>query len=183
MIINRTAALFILLILIPAISFCCSCVEPLPGTSEENQVLQELKDADAVFLGTVLSIWPTPMFNKRVTILVHKSWKGIDSEKVVVGTGLGGGDCGYRFNRGEQYLVYAYLDEGKLYTSICSRTTNVKHAAIDLKVLGTSMYSPKMSSLSSTQLKFPWLFPLTMFFAVSLFMFFMYRIFRSARQK
>jgi hypothetical protein len=173
---------FALFSLISTLGISCSCAEPLPGTSEENQVLQELKDADTVFLGTVLSIWPTPTLEKRVTLLVHKSWRGKGSEKVVVRTGLGGGDCGFRFKRGEKYLVYAYVHEGRLSTHICSRTTNVVYAAFDLKILGTPLYEPKISSLNSVQVKFPVLLPLTTFFALALFILFLYRLYHRLKQ-
>jgi hypothetical protein len=54
----------------------------------------------------------------------------------VVGTGGGGGDCGYGFAAGEIYLVYAFERAGRLYTTICTRTRLVRDAAEDLASLG-----------------------------------------------
>src|SRR6185503_15210753 len=53
-------------------------------------------------------------------------------KEVEVRTGLGDSDCGYNFRLGGQYLVYAYGDEDKLATGICSRTRPVSEAADDL---------------------------------------------------
>jgi 5-hydroxyisourate hydrolase-like protein (transthyretin family) len=49
-------------------------------------------------------------------------------------TGLGGGDCGYGFKQGGQYLVYAHRNDKdkRLYTGICSRTRPLAEAADDL---------------------------------------------------
>ena len=48
-----------------------------------------------------------------------------------------GGDCGYNFQKGETYLVYAEDDEetGQLATSICHRTTRLSDAGADLAYL------------------------------------------------
>jgi len=37
---------------------------------------------------------------------------------------------------GERYLVFASLQNGKLFTANCSRTKRIEHAAEDLKQLG-----------------------------------------------
>jgi hypothetical protein len=55
---------------------------------------------------------------------------------VIVVTGRGGGDCGYRFEVGARYLVFAYGDDAKLETNICQRTKELAQAAEDLKLLG-----------------------------------------------
>ena len=55
---------------------------------------------------------------------------------VTVGTGAGGGDCGYAFETGETYLVYASGDVADLRTGICTRTRRVADAASDLSALG-----------------------------------------------
>ncbi len=41
---------------------------------------------------------------------------------LVVYTGMGGGDCGYPFQTGTRYLVYASAGNGQLMTGICSST-------------------------------------------------------------
>ena len=68
-------------------------------------------------------------------IKVLRSWKGVDTEKVTVYTGQGGGDCGMPLARGDHYLFYAYEWQNSLSVGICSRTAPIKSASSDLKFL------------------------------------------------
>jgi len=53
--------------------------------------------------------------------------------EVEIVTGLGGGDCGYAFQSGVDYFVYARKDgRGRLTTNICSRTRPLDQAEEDL---------------------------------------------------
>lgn len=109
--------------------------------------------SSAVFLGTVLSKEERKVEPRRreregenrgeyvppVTyrFAVQESFGGIEGGEVEVVTGMGGGDCGYRFVQGAQYVVYAHRDprSGRLSTSICSRTRPVADASEDLVFL------------------------------------------------
>ncbi len=68
-------------------------------------------------------------------------WKLVGNTTVQIQTGRGGGDCGYEFTIGSDYLVYASHAYGKpnayLVTSICSRTTELSQAAEDMAYLNT----------------------------------------------
>ncbi|HVS00951.1 MAG TPA: hypothetical protein VMW27_30300 [Thermoanaerobaculia bacterium] len=110
-------------------ALACSCA-PLPEP-------QQAKDqAAAVFTGTVLGI--TQEDNRRlVRLRVEESWKGAKCGEVTVTTGLGDADCGYAFQEGQTYLIYADKDRGKLTTNICSRTRPAAEAGDDLTALGT----------------------------------------------
>lgn len=140
--IDNMKAAFILFIILVGIlvnsgnAFACSCV--FPGTPRE-----ELERFDAVFLGKVLDI-DSLRYGYNVEFEVEKSWKGISEEKVVIGTGEGGGDCGYSFEKNEVYVVYAYhdayddyvyddYDDSGLKTGICSRTAKLEYAQEDLQ--------------------------------------------------
>ena len=97
----------------------------------------------AVFVGTVVSSKNAKStgqydFNSReVKFSVEEAFKGLSSTEVSVFTGWGGGDCGYPFQIGQQYLIYAYKDEktGRFGTSICSRTRQLSEAKDDLAYL------------------------------------------------
>ncbi len=109
--------------------------------------------ASAVFVGTVTSIKQRKTESVEVerkradtgeylspliyTFVVHKSFSGVDGSEVEVGSGRGGGDCGYEFVQGAQYVVYAYGDprNNLLSTSICTRTRLVAEADEDLAFL------------------------------------------------
>ena len=57
-----------------------------------------------------------------------------DLKEIVIETGLGGGDCGYDFRRGQDYIVYASKKpDGGWNTGICTPTRLVESAAEDLK--------------------------------------------------
>ena len=114
------------LLLLTSISgrlLACSCIG-------QRTVKEAIKRADAVVVGTVLSVqcsvltdWAmlemfpndTTMQNSpmskitiaRYDILVHDIYKGkITSDTLAIYTGIGGGDCGISFEIGEKYIVY-----------------------------------------------------------------------------
>ena len=71
---------------------------------------------------------------RRVTFAVKESFRGSRDKTIEVRTGMGGGDCGIDFQRGRDYLVYAYRPPTtrSLYTGVCTRTSRVENAANDL---------------------------------------------------
>lgn len=117
----------------------CSCVGP-------QDVATAVQLAGAVFVGRVVSVRDTrvgdgsahgPWPMRRVTLRVKRAWKGAETQDVVVLTGRGGGDCGFPFERGKTYLVYAHrMDSGGLGAGICGRTASLQRAAEDLEELG-----------------------------------------------
>ncbi|MFS8084052.1 MAG: carboxypeptidase regulatory-like domain-containing protein, partial [Acidobacteriota bacterium] len=110
----------------------CTCAGNHP-------VCQDYWEASAVFVGTVIDSrsvtikegeYPHEM--RLVRLSLDEAFRGVEGAEVEVLTGFGGGDCGFGFRQTEQYLVYAYQSEGKLYTSICSRTKSISEADKDL---------------------------------------------------
>ena len=72
-----------------------------------------------------------------VRFRVQERFRGATDNIVEVSTGRGGGDCGYPFQVGEAYLVYAFKagDSGTVRTGICSRTRPLEKASDDLEFL------------------------------------------------
>lgn len=71
--------------------------------------------------------------HRVVRFEVLEGFSGVDGTTVDVVTGMGGGDCGFEFETGKSYFVYARrLEDGSLSTSICSRTRPLDQAAADL---------------------------------------------------
>ena len=67
---------------------------------------------------------------------IEEAFKGIKSKSVKIATSARGGSCGYFFEVGKEYLVYAYgSSEDSLGTSICSRTRSASDAQDDLALL------------------------------------------------
>lgn len=93
---------------------------------------------DAIFLAQVVSIAtkPGPTYSPRtVSMRILEAFRGIEGESVEVTTGAGAGDCGYDFEAGRDYLVYAYRNGHRLATGICNRTRPVEEAEEDLDYL------------------------------------------------
>jgi len=112
---------------------------------------QNAFQVDAVFLGTVRALsmlgettdsrFPRPL----VVFAIEQAFRGVQDATVEVTTGMGGGDCGYPFKNGERYVVYALRGrDGRLSTSICTRTRLASQAADDLRFLG-QLSSPSVS--------------------------------------
>ncbi len=105
--------------------FACSCLQPQP-------VCEAFGSAKAVFVGEVIEGKSAERMSDMIgaktrdnsfVFKVSQNFFGAEEDKnITILTGFGFGDCGYPFQKGEKYLVYAYEHEGKLYTSICSRT-------------------------------------------------------------
>ena len=84
---------------------------------------------------------------RTVRIRIGEVLSGVEpgQQEIEILTGLGGGDCGYPFQTGADYVVYAYMNsDGHLETGICSRTRPLAQAADDLA------YFHSMASASST---------------------------------
>jgi len=103
--------------------FACSCV-PQGDESIEPQVKEAYTNSTAVFVGEVVEVIQKPdTFITEVKFKVLKSWKNEFKDTASITTGRGGGDCGYEFEVGKRYLVYADGDKNKLRTNICTRTS------------------------------------------------------------
>jgi hypothetical protein len=90
--------------------------------SEPPAPIEAYKSADAVFVGTVLSGNPEGDDSKRYVFEVVESLKGRMGQRVEVVSNRSSGTCGFRFQDGGRYLVYANLNQGTLWTSDCHRT-------------------------------------------------------------
>lgn len=148
------AALFAILIILsfpfaPLPASACSCAAPPDPQTAKDQ-------AAAVFTGKVIQVtdrsdwrkWvpftSRPVLNGVEVVLdVQSTWKGVEYTPVLITTSGYGGSCGFPFQIGGEFLIYAYRGEGdELSTSICSRTTPLLNASADLLVLGPGSASP-----------------------------------------
>lgn len=139
---NRQIRCILVLLLIFAYYniWACSCFG-------ESDIKESFDKSDIVFIGKVISIQEVKItqdfagtesfidrYYSKVTLSIEQLYKGnLESNKVVVFTGVGGGDCGYHFDLDKIYVVYAnkwnriYYNGDKVspyfYTDICQRTT------------------------------------------------------------
>lgn len=105
----------------------CSCAER-QGTAE-----QWLAGAAAIFTGSVTDISERG-YTYDVTFNVGTSWKGYFDTAATVRTSQNSASCGYTFEVGEEYIVFASGDE-QLETGICSRTALLANAQSDVDAL------------------------------------------------
>ena len=105
---------------------------------------------DAIFLGRVVKIeqiqgdsgMPVGAASmtssgkfRRVTFEVEEVYRGDSSKTLQVMTAGDEGGCGYSFENGERYLVFAANHERQLTVSLCSATRPAKYATADITYL------------------------------------------------
>jgi len=143
-------------------AFACSCALPRPGLTESEIIRSRSNLATSVFVGTVTTNHKTGFiitnaikklllsglgtfskdslnaegeFSHIATFRVQTSIKNAASPEVRVTTGhFGGGLCGFMFEVGKSYLVYAY-GEPNLETNICSKSKELEYAREEVEVL------------------------------------------------
>ena len=130
----------------------CTCIRTYPTAFDE------LKASETVFIGEVLNVETIERpykhrpdaYDLEIKFKVKKVWrKGID-QQIALRFLVDG--CISSFDKGVEYLVYAYRDkEGLLRTSCCcSRTRPLAKAAKDLKEFQEMGEKPKHVIATST---------------------------------
>lgn len=124
-------------IMVPTDAAACSCLQ-------KSSVCNAIGDAKAVFTGKVIDgnsvERMSDMLNAGTkdltfTFKVSRGFIGAKADQTIeVHTGFGFGDCGFPFENGQEYIVYAYQsgDSHVLSTGICTRTTHISRADDDI---------------------------------------------------
>ncbi|MHA7963185.1 hypothetical protein ACX93W_03495 [Paenibacillus sp. CAU 1782] len=140
----------------PERASACSCV--VNGSVQET-----LANHDAVFEGIVTGKKrPSTIFSSSSadpvtwTFRVNEVWKGKVTSTLSVTSAESGASCGFEFEEGKRYLVYA-RDNGKsLDVSLCSRTVDFNSASADLTELGTGSTPPQQPAAADNASSFLW---------------------------
>ncbi|RJX40658.1 hypothetical protein D3P09_01170 [Paenibacillus pinisoli] len=126
----------------PQQASACSCA--FPGSVNEAK-----QNHDVVFDGTVKGKKaPVRLFTKSsadpVTwaFEVHEIWKGKVSPSIEVTSAQSSASCGFEFQEGMRYMVYARNSGDSLEVSLCSRTALYSAAGQDLAELGIGSVPP-----------------------------------------
>jgi hypothetical protein len=151
-----------LVALLPDCATACSCAA-LPGTPQER-VREALSGSTAVFSGAVVDVEePLPATTMMegtmafimgegtatVTLQASEVWKGPRQQTVVVNAGGNSGSgCGYPFEEGREYLVYA--TGGDPSVGLCGETKPLSEADADLEALGEGQTPDGGAALSDT---------------------------------
>ena len=121
-----------LLALLPDCASACSCA--ILGSKQE-MAKQALSDSAAVFSGEVADAEKQGR-TATVTLRVSEVWKGPEQGTLEVSTPSQETACGYPFEEGQEYLVYAYGKEEPFKVDLCSETKPLSKAGASLQVLG-----------------------------------------------
>lgn len=100
--------------------FACSCFVP-EGIPIAKQVKDAYTKSSSVFVGQVVEVIKKPD-NNLIKFRVEKSWNNKFQKEVTVSTPSNSAMCGYEFQVGKKYLVYASGENGNLSTYLCTRT-------------------------------------------------------------
>jgi hypothetical protein len=111
----------------------CSCLPMSPDEAYAN--------ADGVFSGTVQAVNAPAaggggMEPVTVELAVQTLWKGPVPATLTLQTPADSAACGYPFETGTGYLVYAYHEGAIWTTNLCTRTAVLTQAGEDLVALG-----------------------------------------------
>lgn len=145
-----TTILLLELVLNVTPTWACSCF-PLRSPNEE------MNESTAVFSGQVIRINIPDHFGGMrsvgnpltATFTVYKIWKGPHKNPIVIQTTRDSASCGYNFEVGQEYLVYSYGSPSNLQTNICTRTTSLDNANVDLQAIGSSVEPPPFKDQSN----------------------------------
>jgi hypothetical protein len=105
--------------------------------SEEDRIRTASSVRDLAFPFESGMPWSMP---RLVTLEVVEPLRNSNMGDFKVFTGIGEGDCGVGFHKGEKFLVVAHIygPAGRWSTDVCSRTQAIEDAAADLKALRAS---------------------------------------------
>ncbi len=124
------------LVAIPARpSWACSCAAASPRA--------HAADAEVIFTGTAVDV-PDLILTTRYTVQFRAAvaYKGPVRPVMRVTTMVNGGSCGYEFEEGTRYTVFADAERGRLETHLCTATTTGDIDADRFGLSGTSMGHP-----------------------------------------
>lgn len=107
----------------------CSCMRPPPAEAS-------FQEAAAVFIAVPTAIERGEGIQVRVPMQVQRAYKGVETAEVEVTTARDSASCGFPFETGRPYLVYAHEDaEDGLSVSLCSRTQPLDLAQDDVAAI------------------------------------------------
>lgn len=135
----------------PEAASACSC-------AIVSDVREAKQSSDAVFDGTVISKKSAIKLFAGAsadpvtwTFQVNEVWKGKVAPVLSVTSAESGDSCGYEFQEGHRYVVYARKTGETLDVSLCSRTALYSAAGQDLAELGAGSVPPQQPAAADSQ--------------------------------
>lgn len=114
-------------------AMACDCDPPDTAT-------EAMEVATAVFRGTVIKIHKKQTMSDgerydKVLFSVSESWKGMEDSQAIIYTDSFS-SCTFEFQVGNEYLLYPYGLDGKMFIMDCGRSSDISLAKDDLEELG-----------------------------------------------
>ena len=144
--------ILILIILIMMINInivlACTCIE-------EN-FIQAYNRASTIFEGKVDEIKINKDVNglAEIKLSVNEYWKKETKKDIIIYSSQQEATCGYNFEKGKEYIVYAETLNKKLIVSLCGRTNELENAEDDLYILEDG--TKPTTEAVTTELKAEW---------------------------
>jgi hypothetical protein len=131
-------------------ALACTCVgAPGPACQEA------WKDSvGAVFLGRVVKVEGIDTNTNRVTIEIEETYRGVSGKSVQVFTSSSESSCGYPFQQGERYLVFADNAGTEFLVGLCSATKPAKYANDDITYLRSLSSLPNTARVYGTMKRY-----------------------------
>ncbi len=133
------ASLFLLIAQPPVLA--CSCA----GGGGPACYEAWSQNISAVFLGRVVRI--TGIRDLSVHFDIEDPLMGITGKTVTVQTPRGEAACGYNFETGKRYVVYAHKSSGSLSTGLCTRTRPAEYGQEDIEYFHSLTSLPPTSKI------------------------------------
>ncbi|MDC8003899.1 hypothetical protein POV27_07535 [Aureisphaera galaxeae] len=138
----KKGLLFLIFVCITTIGYGCDC--------KNGSVAQNFKAHQVVITAEVIGLskvfYRDDVYRIQVELKVTESFKGGKSGTIKIITGNGYGDCGFHFEQGNRYLIFASLSdvysEGakeELTATVCSHTGLVDKKSKQIKVVRNLM--------------------------------------------
>lgn len=137
----------------PSISHACTCesIGPPCQSFWATPVVFSARAVDVKVVAKEVGKKGSGGFTMHVEVrfAVSAEYRGSVGPTVELVTGAGGGDCGYNFEQGREYLVYAHRGaDGVLSTGICTPTKALEDAVEDLQFIGSLAIAKPVGSVS-----------------------------------
>lgn len=142
-------------------ALACSCIghPPCgPHRYQDADFVGEIISSEIVHSGQMIGSYRVEMPRSNLLqVRVVESFRGSQKVGDIVNllTGLGGGDCGYRFKIGAKYLIDAGVKDSVFFTGICTLTAPVENAVVELRALRNIAAGQKVPDLTGILLKHP----------------------------
>lgn len=110
-------------------AFACSC-------ASDRSTNEAFDSSEAVFSGEVTRI-DADQFGKTAVFHVETVWKGVSEDTVSISTAAHSAACGYEFEEGKSYIVFAYGEsDSSLKTNLCSGTSSDESMLRHIEIFG-----------------------------------------------